>query len=317
MLTITFLIFVAGIGLLYFGAEWLVKGASQLALGVGIRPLIVGLTILAMGTSAPEFAVSLLSAIHKSKDIALGNIIGSNIANIALVIGVAAVIRPMKIQVNTVRLEMPYLIVATLVFYLLSLDGLIGFFDGLGMLCGFMLFMVYLGFMASRDRRDDKKLHAEMGDYQPDKRSISFHLLLTLGGLIGLLLGSYLLVSSAVELAQALGVSQLVIGITLVAVGTSLPEMAISAVGSYRGHTDLAVGNAVGSNIFNILFVIAFVSMIYPIPVDPELLGFQYLFMSVLTMIFLPMMWTGFILNRLEGVLLLFIYAFFNYLIFK
>jgi cation:H+ antiporter len=317
MLTITFLIFVAGIGLLYFGAEWLVKGASQLALGIGIRPLIVGLTILAIGTSAPEFAVSLLSAIHKSKDIALGNIIGSNIANIALVIGVAAVIRPMRIQVNTVRLEMPYLIVATLVFHLLSLDGLIGFFDGLGMLCGFMLFMVYLGFMASRDRRDDKKLHAEMGDYRPDKRSIPFHLILILGGLTGLLLGSYLLVSSAVELAQALGVSQLVIGITLVAVGTSLPELAISAVGSYRGHTDLAVGNAVGSNIFNILFVIAFVSMIYPIPVDPELLGFQYLFMSVLTMIFLPMMWTGFILNRLEGVLLLFIYAFFNYLIFK
>ena len=182
MLTITFLIFIAGIGLLYFGAEWLVKGASQLALGLGVRPLIVGLTVLAMGTSAPEMTVSLLSAIQKSKEIALGNIIGSNIANIALVIGLAAVIRPMRIQVNTIRLEMPYLIVATIVFYGLSFDGLISSLDGLILFVGFLLFMAYLGYMATRDRRDEKKLHSEMDQYQPDKRSMPFHLILTLGG---------------------------------------------------------------------------------------------------------------------------------------
>jgi len=315
-MTSTILLFVLGIGLLYVGAEVLVSNASGLALRIGIRPLIIGFTIIAMGTSSPELAVSLLSAIKGTKDIALGNIIGSNIANIGLVIGVAAIIRPLKIRVNTIRREMPYLIVATGIFYLLSLDGVMGLFDGLVLFGGFIIFIVYMIRLAQKDRQKDKEFFDGIGT-KKRKRSMVIELILIICGLAGLVGGSTLMVNSAKVIALNLGISEIVIGITLVALGTSLPELAISAVGALKGEVDLAVGNAIGSNLFNILFVIAIVAMVYPIPVESGLLKFDYIFMLGLSIIFLPMMIKNLRITRLEGIFLLLLYAVYIWLTFK
>jgi len=318
MLISDILFFIAGIMLLWQGAEVLVRGSSKLALRIGVRPLVVGLTVIAMGTSAPEFAVSMLSALRHTNDIALGNIIGSNIANIGLVIGITALIRPLTIEVNTVRREMPFLIVATAVFYLLSLDKKLNFIDGLILLSGFMVFLGYMFRMASQQRKDGKKLRAEMeenGD-EKKKRPLKRYFAMIFAGLLALLLGSYWLVKSAVVIAETLGVSQVVIGITMVAVGTSLPELAISAVGAVRGHIDIAVGNAVGSNIFNTLFVIAAVSMVTTIKVDAHLLHFEYPVMLIFTLISFPLMRTGYKLSRPEAFALLGGYSIFISLLF-
>lgn len=318
MLLSDILFFFAGVILLWQGAEILVRGSSKLALRIGVRPLVVGLTIIAMGTSAPEFAVSMLSALRHTNDIALGNIIGSNIANIGLVIGITALIRPLKIEVTTVRREMPFLIVATAVFYLLSLDKKLSFIDGLILLTGFMVFLGYMFRMASQQRKDGKKLRAEMEENENEtkRRPIKRYFAMIFAGLAGLLLGSYWLVNSAVVIAETLGVSQVVIGITMVAVGTSLPELAISAVGAVRGHIDIAVGNAVGSNIFNTLFVIAAVSMVTTIRVDVHLLHFEYLVMLGFTLISFPLMRTGYKLNRPEALALLSGYSIFIAMLF-
>ena len=311
MLLIPILLFLLGILFLYGGAEFLVKGSSRLAIGLGIRPIIVGLTIVAMGTSSPELAVSLLAAVKGTKDFALGNIIGSNIANIGLVVGLAAVINPLKIQAETIRREMPFLITATILLYVFSLDGVLGFIDGLVLFIGFIGFITYVIILAKKDRKAELEQNSEKQKY-----SIGFNIFLTLIGLVILLAGSYIIVISAEKIAEILHISPIVIAITMIAVGTSLPELAISSVSAYRGHVDLAVGNAVGSNIFNTLLILALVAMLYPIPVDKNLLYFEYPAMLFFTIIFLPMMRTGFIINRWEGGILLVLYSVFTFLLF-
>lgn len=312
---VTILLFLLGIGLLYWGAEILVNNASGLALRIGIRPLIIGFTVIAMGTSSPELAVSLLSAMKGTKDIALGNIIGSNIANIGLVIGIAALIRPLTIQINTIWREMPFLIFATIVFYVLSLNKVIGFIDGLILLCLFVIFIIYMLRMAQRDRKKDKEFFDGIGTSKKVK-PVFIEIVLILLGLAGLIVGSTLMVNSAKVIALNFGISEIVIGITLVALGTSLPELAISAVGALKGEVDLAVGNAIGSNLFNILFVIAIVALFFPIPVESGLLKFDYLFMLGLSIIFLPMMIFRFKITRLEGLILVVLYFVFIWLTF-
>ena len=304
----TVLLFFIGVGLLYAGADALVKGSSHLALSIGIRPLIVGMTVISMGTSFPELAVSLFAGLNENKDIALGNIIGSNIANIGLVVGVSAIIRPLKVQINTVRKEMPFLIGSMGVFYLLSIDGKLLLWDGIVLFLGFIFFMLYLANMAIKDRRYGNELN-KVSEIRVTKKETLLNSILIILGLAALLTGSYLSVKSAIVIAEALGVSQIVIAITMIAVGTSLPELVVSGLSAYRGHVDLAIGNVVGSNLFNTLFVIALVSMILPIPVDATLLRFEYPVMLGFTIIFLPMMRTGFVLNRWEGLALLIIYS--------
>jgi len=312
---VTILLFALGVGLLFVGAEVLVSNASGLALRIGIRPLIIGFTVIAMGTSSPELAVSLLSAIKGTKDIALGNIIGSNIANIGLVIGIAALIRPLTIQINTIWRGMPFLIFATIVFYVLSLNKVIGFIDGLVLLCLFVIFIIYMLRMAQRDRKKDKEFFDGIGTSKKVK-PVFIEIILILIGLAGLIGGSTLMVNSAKVIALHFGISEIVIGITLVALGTSLPELAISAVGALKGEVDLAVGNAIGSNLFNILFVIAIVALFFPIPVESGLLKFDYLFMLGLSIIFLPMMIFRFKITRLEGLILVVLYFVFIWLTF-
>jgi len=309
-------VFIAGSLILYWGAETLVRGSSRFALSLGIRPIIVGLTIIAMGTSVPEFMVSLLATIQKNKPIALGNIIGSNIANIGLVVGIASIIKPIRIKINTIRREMPFLILTTIIFYVLSLDGSLNFLDGISLLALFLFFMYYMIYLASADRRDEKRLQKEMNEGNDPRKKAVVSLMLTFAGLALLLAGSHLIVKSAVSIAKAYGISEFVVGVTMVAVGTSLPELAVSSVGAFRGHAELAVGNVVGSNLFNMLFVIGLIALIFPIPVEKSVLKFEYLFMLGLTIIFFPMMRTGFVLNRWEGLILILAYGTFIFLLF-
>ena len=308
--------FVLGILLLYIGAETTVKGGSRLALGFGIRPIIVGMTVISIGTSFPEFTVSLIAAARKTEDIALGNIIGSNIANIGLVVSLSAIIRPLTIRVNTVKREMPFLIVALLIFYLLCLDKTISRMDGIILFGGFILFMIYLTRMAVRDRKYGNEVERELLSDRVSKKATLWNAFLSVIGLGILVLGSYLCVKSANDIAIAFGISRVVISLTMIAVGTSLPELVVSSLSAYRGHVDFAVGNVVGSNIFNTLFVIALVSIIYPIPVDANLLHFEYPVMIGFSIIFLPIIISGFIIRRWEGVLLLVLYMVFIYILF-
>lgn len=312
---LTFFLFVAGIGLLWQGAELLVKGSSRLALSFGVRPLIIGLTVVAMGTSSPELAVSLLSAIRETKDIALGNIIGSNIANIGLVLGVTALIHPLDIHISTIRREMPFLIVSTFLLYVLSLNNLISRLDGIILFSGFILFITYMIHTTAKHRKEQLEINGSGADQKSLKQRL-LNAAYVILGLAGLILGSYWIVDSAVVIAEFIGVSHMVIAITMVAVGTSLPELAISSVAAYRGHVDIAIGNAVGSNIFNTLFVIAFVAIVAPIPVAQSLLSFEYVIMLIFTFLALPFMWTKFKLNRKEAAALLAGYLVFVYFLF-
>jgi cation:H+ antiporter len=306
--------FILGIVLLWQGAEFLVKGSSRLAMSFGIRPLIIGLTIVAMGTSSPELAVSLVSALRETKDIALGNIIGSNIANIGLVVSVTALIHPLDIHISTIKREMPFLILSSFALLFLSLDHILSFYDGLILFAGFIFFITYMIRSSAKNRQADATKNGEVNPRNIKKLALNaFYVIF---GLAGLVLGSYWMVQSAVVIASALGVSQMVIAITLVAIGTSLPELAISSVAAFKGEVDIAIGNAIGSNVFNTLFVIAIVAMLTPIPVKPELLKFEYVIMLVFTCSALPFMWTQFKLNRKEAGVLLAGYIVFIYFLF-
>jgi len=309
-MTLHLLILLGGLLVLWGSAELLVKGSSRVAIGFGVRPLVVGLTIVAMGTSAPELAVSLFAALTHTKDLSLANIIGSNIANIGLVIGISAMIKPLVIEKSVLRSEMPILLIGTLAFSALSWDGVLSAIDGIILLTGFIAF---LAFMIKRSLRDRTaaKLNKDFADIRKTPRLLLGQSGLILLGLIGLIAGSYLIVKSAKDIATHLGVSPFVIGISIVAVGTSLPELAISAVGAARGRVDLAIGNAIGSNIFNTLFVIAIIAVITPIPVDRSLFKLHYPFMIAFSLIVVPMMRSRFRLTRLEGAVLFAAYIFF------
>lgn len=315
-MTITIILFFIGVVMIYGGAELLVKNSSSLALRFGLRPIIIGFTIMAMGSSFPELSVSFTSAFRGTKGIALGNIVGSNIANIGLVIGCAALIRPLTIHVNTIRKEMPYLIATTALFFLVSLDGQIGRLDGFLLLAAFFVFMGYMIRMAKKDRQSEQKFLSDVAE-KKRSRSLVSEIFFIIIGLTTLLVGSTILVNSAQVIAQRLGISELIIGITLVAVGTSLPELAISCMGAWKGEIDLAVGNVVGSNLFNVLFVIALVSVFYPVPVPSNLIKFDYPIMLGFAALFWPMMISKKKISRWEGLILLAFYGLYIALTFR
>ena len=306
---------IIGLFVLWGGAELLVKGSSNVAIGLGVRPLVVGLTVVAMGTSSPELAVSMFAALTHTKDISLANIVGSNIANIALVIGVSAMIRPLQIEKSIFRSEIPIVLAGTLLFSYMSWDGIVGVLDGIILLAGFVLFLVYMVKRSLSDRSAAKNSQ-DFVDIRKTPKKLFKQFLFILLGLAGLIGGSYFIVESAKAIAEFLGISAFVVGVSIVAIGTSLPELAISAVGALRGRADLAVGNAIGSNIFNTLFVIALVAVFAPIPVDRSLFNLHYPFMIGLTLLVVPLMWTRFRLGRLEGAALVASYIVFITLLF-
>ena len=307
------LLFLFGLILLVAGAEALVRGASLLALSVGMSPLVIGLTVVAFGTSAPELAVSLQSAASGSADLALGNVVGSNIFNVLFILGISALIAPLLVAQQVVRQEVPVMIGVSLLLLALALDGRIGRGDG-ALLLG--LLIVYTAFLAYQSRRQHRRGDASLPDGVPGPSKgwdshPAMQLLLIVAGLGLLVLGATWLVDSAVSFAQYLGVSELVIGLTIVAAGTSLPEVATSIIAALRGQRDIAVGNVVGSNVFNILGVLGLSSLVTSsgIGVAPSVLAFDLPVVIAVAIACLPIFFTGNLIARWEGGLFLGLYA--------
>ena len=292
-----------GLACLIGGAESLVRGGARLARAFNISPVVVGLTVVAIGTSAPEFVVSVGAALHGSPDLATGNVVGSNLANIGLILGVVGLLRPLPVSLRLVKVEVPALVAATAAFAAMAYDGHLSRLEG-GVL--FLALCALTGFNIRAARREGPRVVAEFAqEYGADQVAATNRfgrdLLLVAVG-IGLLLGGgHLLVDSAVAIARHLGVSELVIGLTLVAVGTSLPELAASTVAVLRHEPDIAVGNVVGSNLFNILAVMGPTAVISPTPVSSQLLRVQMPALLVLTAMLWLLLRTGHTIARWEA----------------
>lgn len=313
MTLMTFVYLIAGLVLLVAGAEVLVRGAAKLAAQFGIPPLIIGLTVVAFGTSAPETAVSVQSAFNGSGDLAIGNVIGSNIANVLLILGMTALIAPLIVSRQLIRLDVPIMIGASLLTFGLAWDGSLSRLDGALLFAGVLTYTGFLIYSARKDKgNDDDEFAKEFGlDEAPKPYAWVINLGLIIAGLVLLVAGSNFLVEGAVTLARALGISELVIGLTVVAVGTSLPELATSILAAIKGERDIAVGNIVGSNIFNLLCVLGLASLVSPaaISVSPNALAFDFPVMIAVAVACLPIFFAGYRINRWEGLLFLAYYV--------
>ena len=305
--------FALGLAALVVGAEALVRGASRLSLSFGISPLVVGLTVVAFGTSSPELAVSVQSAWSGQVDIAIGNVVGSNIFNVLFILGVSAAITPLLVNQQLIRQEVPIMIGVSLLFWALAADGGIGFWDG-ALLAG--LLAAYIVLVIRQSRRETRDVQAEYDEaFAPPRGGWDAHwgvqVLLIVGGLALLVLGSRWLVEAAVSFARYLGVSELVIGLTIIAAGTSLPEVATSILAAIRGERDIAVGNVVGSNLFNILGVLGVSAVVAPstLTVSPAALAFDIPVMVAVAIACLPVFFTGNLIARWEGILFAAFYA--------
>ena len=316
----TFLSFFAGLVLLIAGAEALVRGASWLARALGLPALIIGLTVVAFGTSLPEMAVSVISSIQGQPDISLGNVVGSNIFNVLFILGLTASISPLIVLKQLIRLDVPVMIGVSLLMMFFALNGSIGKGEGLILFLGIIGYTVFLVFWGRKGGTLWKNKTPERSSPQKPISTWFINIMFILGGLVFLVAGSRLFVDGAISIAEMIGVSKLVIGLTVVAAGTSLPEVATSVVASIRGHQDIAVGNVVGSNIFNILAVLGLSSLISSggLKVAASALRFDIPVMLVVVIACLPIFFTGKVISRWEGLLFLFYYlAYTAYLIFS
>jgi cation:H+ antiporter len=311
----TLLLFIAGLAALVAGAELLVRGASKLALSFGISPLVVGLTVVSFGTSAPEVAVSVGAVLGGTTDIALGNVVGSNVFNVLFILGLSALITPLVVNVQLIRQEVPIMIGTSLLLLALSLDGRLGRFDAALL---FALLVAYMVFLVRQSRRETQAARneyaAEVAPAAPgawDAR-LPVQLALIVVGLALLVLGADWLVTSAVSFAKALGVSDVVIGLTIVAAGTSMPEVATSVMAAIKGERDIAVGNVVGSNTFNILGCLGISGLAAGaagLPVPAAVLNFDIWVMLAVALACLPVFVTGREIARWEGAVFLLYYA--------
>ena len=310
-----------GFVLLYFGAEWLVKGSSSLARSLGLTPIVIGLTVVAFGTSAPELVVSLISSIQGKSMIAVGNVVGSNICNIALVLGLSAVFNPIKSDPSVVRRDIPIMLTISVYLFLLTLNSTLGRIEGATLFAGIILYTFFNYYLA-------KKETTGAADIKSELEEIGFvasrpkQLLMIVAGIAGVVGGAQIVVDNAVLIMKILGVDEKFIGLTIVAFGTSLPELATSVVAAIRGEMDISIGNLVGSNVFNIMSVLGVASLVQPIAIPG---GF---FESGLWIDYLVMIFTSFLpwlmmrkystVTRKDGFILLFCYfGYLTYLIAK
>lgn len=304
---VAILLLIAGGGLLLVGAEALVKGASKLAALAGISPLIIGLTVVAYGTSAPEMAVSIQSSLAGQGDIALGNVVGSNIFNVLIILGLSSLIAPLVVAQQLIRLDVPIMIGVSVLLCLFSIDQTLQASDGVVLLLGGVVYTVFLIYLSRRESNTEVK--AEYAQEYSLKEHSRWSWLINVGwmalGLGSLVFGSRLFITGAVDIATAIGVSQLVIGLTIVAAGTSLPELATSMVATLRGERDIAVGNVVGSNIFNILVVLGCTSLVSEggVAIPNAVLYFDLPVMVAVAVACLPIFATGNVISRWEGIL--------------
>ena len=299
------LLLLGGIVLLIVGAELLVRGATRLAAAAGVSPLVIGLTVVAFGTSSPELAVSMKAALAGQAGLAVGNVVGSNIFNVLLILGLSAVVAPLLVSRQLIRLDVPVMIGVSGLVWLLAADGKVGRLEGVGL---FLILVVYTVALIVQSRRETKAVKDEYAAVlQPGRGRWPRELALVVGGLALLVLGSDWLVTGASATARALGVSDLILGLTIVAAGTSMPEAVTSVVASLRGQRDIAVGNVVGSNIFNLLAVLGLSSLVSPggMAVSAAALHFDIPVMTAVALACLPVFFTGQTIARWEGGLFL------------
>lgn len=309
MILLNLLFFVLSLVLLYFGADFLIKGSVKIALRLKISKTIIGLTFVALGTSMPEFVISLVSRIQGSSDIPIGNGVGSSIANIGLVLGLSALIRPMNVDKMLNKRDMPVLIGITLIFSLFSLNGIFGWTEGLIIFSLFTAYMIFIVKMGKKKSHTSEISEAEVNNYDNKKVKLSIAIGLGVLGLGLLVGGAQLLVYSGTNIARKLGVSELVISITMIAVGTSLPELFTSIIAVIKNEVNISIGNIIGSNIFNISFVLGSTSFFGNLSVKKQVYSLDNWVMLGLTVLLLPFLITNNKLKRYEGGILFAIYV--------
>jgi len=320
------LICLVGFVLLYFGAEWLVKGSSSLARSLGVTPIVIGLTVVAFGTSAPELVVSLISSIKGKSMIAVGNVVGSNICNIALVLGLAAVFQPLTSDKSVVKRDIPIMLAISVYLLVLSLNSKLGRIEGATLFAGIILYTFFNYYIAMRESKQASgegavavTAEVEGIEYVTSRRKQIFLIVIGIGGVV---IGAQIVVESAVKIMQILGVSEKFIGLTIVAFGTSLPELATSVVAALRKEMDISIGNLVGSNVFNIMSVLGAASLVRPIPIPGGFIesGLMIDYLVMMFTSFLPwlLMRRTYTVTRTGGFMLLFCYVgYITYLIMK
>ena len=297
------IIFSIGLVALYLGAKWLVTGSTSLALKLGLRPLLVGITIVALATSMPEFVVNLVAAVSGEDSLALGNIIGSNITNIGLILGVSALVVPLAVAPSTLRKEYPIMLVVMIAFFAVAYDGKISRMDGGLLTAGLFAFISYLVI----DNRKSEKKQAPVDSEDVGKDSIQrmqTRVFYILAGMLGLSVGARVMVYAATEIAVRLHIEPIIIGLTVVAIGTSLPELATSLACALNKQVDMSVGNVIGSNLLNVLFVVGLVALIRPLEVDSETISLHFPVMIAFCVILLPLAWINHKISRIQGSLL-------------
>ena len=309
------LILVGGVIALYFGAEWLVRGAARLAASMGVSAMAVGLTVVSFGTSAPELVVVIVAALRGNGDLAVGNVLGSNLANIGLILGITALITPLKVSGTVLRREVPIMLAITILLYPVMGDGTVGRLDGVILVSTLVFYLIFVLRSAGEESAE------VVGEYERFARALANlagksswkDIGLIVAGSVGLVVGGRAIVDSATFLAVELGVSDLVMGLTLVAVGTSLPELATSVVAALRKEADIAVGNVIGSNIFNITAVLGISSLVQPFSVVKSVLSVEIPAVLLLSILVLPLAVKRYEIRRWEGLILLFAYGTLTY----
>ena len=311
-----YLLLIAGLAILISGAELLVKGAVGIALRFRVSMLVIGMTIVSFGTSAPELLVSIKAALNGHEDIGVGTIVGSNISNIALILGFTALLMPIKVQDDTLRIDWPMMMLATVGFYLVVLDNLLSFWEGLA----FVLILFGFGYWLIRRSRAKEAEHITKEEVKT--KLSSFNNLLRffffiLAGAVGLVYGSDLLLDSAVQIARNFNVSERVIGVTIIAFGTSVPELITSVVAVFRKKTDISIGNLIGSNLFNLLAILGITSMIRPVHIDETILDFDLVWLIAISLLLFPLMFFGLKISRWKGLFLFLAYLTYIYFVIK
>jgi cation:H+ antiporter len=302
-----------GLVLLVFGGDYLVKGASGLALRLNISPMLVGITIVSLGTSAPELLVSVSAALKGKPDIAMGNVVGSNIANVALILGITALIFPIAIRKRTLQFDWVVMMLAGISVYLFGMDGQLGPVEGII----FLIFLaLYIFYSYYREAKKGKDAPDGLGiDTKAKERPLAVLLLIVVAGSVALVFGANLLVEGAESIARNFGVSDRVIAITLVAFGTSLPELAASVIAAFKGEKDISLGNIIGSNIYNLLAILGVSSVIAPLQVSQQIIDVDIWWMLATSAAVLPIGIISMRIGRVGGCLLFFAYVFYIYLV--
>lgn len=299
---VSLILILLGVVILYFGAEILIKGSASFALKMGIAPIVVGLVIVGFGTSMPELIVSLNAVLANNGEIAMGNVVGSNICNFGLILGLSAMVRPIFIQRHLVRYDTPIMITASILLVVFLIDGDLSRWKGAVFLVGLVIYVIW-AIRFDREHQDEKLVVELKEDIPAPTKSIYFDWLFMVGGLVGLWIGSKVFLFGATSIAQSLGISDAVIGLSLVALGTSLPELSTSIVAMVKNHGDLAIGNLIGSNIFNTLGIVGFTSFVMPYHVE-GINWVDYSVMLAYAIVLLPFMANDGLVSRREGTLL-------------